>query len=73
MDRANERHWHGATSSTLMSHTTTTIGPIEFHEAVTAAEYAAANATPRGSDTTATTKAVVCAEAERKATDHPRL
>lgn len=56
-----------------MSHTTTTIGPIEFHEAVTAAEYAAANATPRGSDTTATTKAVVCAEAERKATDHPRL
>ena len=43
----NERHWHGATSSTLMSHTTTTIGATEFHEAVTEAEYAAANATPR--------------------------
>ena len=44
----NERHWHGATSSTLMSHTTTTIGATEFHEAVTEAEYAAANATPHG-------------------------
>ena len=43
----NERHWHGATSSTLMSHTTTTIGATEFHEAVAEAEYAAANATPR--------------------------
>jgi hypothetical protein len=43
----NERHWHGATSSTLMSHTTTTIGATEFHEAVTEAEYAAANATSR--------------------------
>ena len=43
----NERHWHGATSSTLMSHTTTTIGATEFHDAVTEAEYAAANATPR--------------------------
>jgi quercetin dioxygenase-like cupin family protein len=43
----NERHWHGATSSTLMSHTTTTIGETEFHEAVTEADYAAANATPR--------------------------
>jgi Helix-turn-helix len=43
----SERHWHGATSSTLMSHTTTTIGATEFHEAVTEAEYAAANATPR--------------------------
>jgi hypothetical protein len=43
----NERHWHGATSSTLMSHTATTIGATEFHEAVTEAEYAAANATPR--------------------------
>jgi hypothetical protein len=43
----NERHWHGATSSTLMSHTTTTIGATEFHEAVTEAEYAAANVTPR--------------------------
>ena len=30
-----------------MSHTTTTIGATEFHEAVTAAGYAAANATPR--------------------------
>ena len=28
-----------------MSHTTTTIGETEFHEAVTEAEYAAANAT----------------------------
>ncbi len=37
----NERHWHGATSSTLMSHTTTTIGATEFHEAVSEAEYAA--------------------------------
>ena len=44
----NERHWHGATSTTLMSHTTTTIGATEFHKAVTEAEYAAANATPRG-------------------------
>lgn len=35
-----ERHWHGATSSTLMSHTTTTIGATEFHEAVTEAECA---------------------------------
>ena len=43
----NERHWHGATASTLMSHTTTTIGATEFHEAVTEAEYAAANAAPR--------------------------
>ena len=43
----NERHWHGATSSTLMSHTTTTIGATEFHEAVTEAEYAAANAARR--------------------------
>ena len=43
----NERHWHGATSSTLMSHTTTTIGATEFHDAVTEAEYAAANASPR--------------------------
>jgi quercetin dioxygenase-like cupin family protein len=39
----NERHCHGATSSTLMSHTTT-IGTTEFHKAVTEAEYAAANA-----------------------------
>jgi hypothetical protein len=30
-----------------MSHTTTTIGATEFHEAVTEAEYAAANAAPR--------------------------
>jgi hypothetical protein len=41
-----ERHWLGATSTTLMSHTTTTIGATEFHEAVTEAEFAAANATP---------------------------
>jgi quercetin dioxygenase-like cupin family protein len=45
----NERHWHGATTSTLMSHTTTTIGTTDFHEAVTEAEYAAANATARDS------------------------
>lgn len=44
----NERHWHGATASTLMSHTTTTSGATEFHQAVTEAEYAAANATARG-------------------------
>jgi quercetin dioxygenase-like cupin family protein len=43
----NERHWHGATASTLMSHTTTTIGVTEFHEAVTEDEYATANAIPR--------------------------
>jgi|SRR5580658_11338379 quercetin dioxygenase-like cupin family protein len=43
-----ERQWNGATSSTLMSPTTTTIGGTEFHEAVTEAEFAAANATPRG-------------------------
>ena len=42
-----ERPWPGATSGTLMSHTTTTIGATEFHEVVTAAEYAAANATLR--------------------------
>ncbi len=41
------RHWHGATSSTLMSHTTTTIGSTAFHEAVTEAEYTAANANAR--------------------------
>ena len=41
----NERHWHGATASTLMSHTATTIGATEFHEAVTEADFAAA--TPR--------------------------
>jgi quercetin dioxygenase-like cupin family protein len=40
----HERHWHGATASTLMSHTTTTIGTTDFQEAVTEAEYAAANA-----------------------------
>jgi hypothetical protein len=44
----NERHWHGATSRTLMSHTTTTIGATEFHEAVTEADYGAANDTPTG-------------------------
>ena len=43
----NERHWHGATSGTPMSHTTTTIGATEFDQAVTEAEYAAANGTPR--------------------------
>jgi quercetin dioxygenase-like cupin family protein len=42
----NERHWHGATVSTLMSHTTTTIGETQFHEAVTEIEYREANATP---------------------------
>jgi quercetin dioxygenase-like cupin family protein len=42
----NERHWHGATSSILMSHTTITIGETEFSEAVTEADYAAANTTP---------------------------
>ena len=45
------QHEHGQllqiTSSTLMSHTTTTIGATEFHEAVTEAEYASANVTPR--------------------------
>ena len=45
----NERHWHGATTTTLMSHTTTTIGTTDFHEAVTEADYAAANATARDS------------------------
>ena len=45
----NERHWHGATASTLMSHTTTTIGITDFLEAVTEADYAAANATARDS------------------------
>jgi hypothetical protein len=30
-----------------MSHTTTTMGATQFHEAVTEAEYAAANTTPR--------------------------
>jgi hypothetical protein len=30
--------------------TTTTIGATEFHEAVTEAEYASANATPRDQD-----------------------
>jgi quercetin dioxygenase-like cupin family protein len=43
----NERHWHGATSHTLMSHTTTTIGATEFQEAVTEADYASANAIAR--------------------------
>ena len=42
-----ERHWHGATSTTLMSHTATTIDATEFHEAVTNAEFATANSTPR--------------------------
>jgi quercetin dioxygenase-like cupin family protein len=43
----NERHWHGASSGTVMSHTTTTNDATEFHEAVTEGEYAAANAVPR--------------------------
>jgi quercetin dioxygenase-like cupin family protein len=43
-----ERLWHGATSSTLMSHTTTTIGETDFYEAVTEADFGAANASPRG-------------------------
>jgi quercetin dioxygenase-like cupin family protein len=43
----NERHWHGATATTLMSHTTTTIGVTEFDEEVTEAEYAEANTTQR--------------------------
>ena len=43
----DERHWHGATLSTLMSHTTVTIGETEFLEAVTEADYAAANSTLR--------------------------
>jgi hypothetical protein len=38
---------HGATSSTLMAHTTTTMGATAFHEVVTEADYAAANATQR--------------------------
>jgi quercetin dioxygenase-like cupin family protein len=44
----NERRWHGATSNTLMSHTTITIGETKFLEAVTDVDYAAANTTPRG-------------------------
>jgi quercetin dioxygenase-like cupin family protein len=43
----NERHWHGATANTLMSHTAITIGTTEFHEAVTEADYTAANASGR--------------------------
>jgi quercetin dioxygenase-like cupin family protein len=43
----NERDWHGATSSTLMSHTSITIGETEFLEAVTEADYTAANAVAR--------------------------
>jgi quercetin dioxygenase-like cupin family protein len=43
----NERHWHGATSSSLMSNTTVTIGETEFLEAVTEADDDAANTTPR--------------------------
>ena len=43
----NERHRHGATLSTLMSHTTITIGLAELLEAVTDADFAAANAVPR--------------------------
>jgi quercetin dioxygenase-like cupin family protein len=39
----NERHWHGATSTTLMSHTATTIGTTDFQNPVTEAEFAAAN------------------------------
>jgi quercetin dioxygenase-like cupin family protein len=34
-----ERHRHGATAGTLMSHTTITIGATEFHTAVTEAEF----------------------------------
>jgi quercetin dioxygenase-like cupin family protein len=44
----HERHWHGATSTTLMSHTVTTIGTTEFQEAVTEADFDAANAASRG-------------------------
>jgi quercetin dioxygenase-like cupin family protein len=43
----NERYWHGATSSRLMSHITTTIVPTEFLDAVTEAEYIAANGAQR--------------------------
>ena len=42
-----ERHWHGASSGTLMSHTTITIGTTELDEAVTEAAYAAAHANSR--------------------------
>jgi hypothetical protein len=44
---ANERHWHGATGSTLMSHTTITIGATDFHRVVTEADLAAAHAISR--------------------------
>jgi hypothetical protein len=43
----NDPHWHRASVNTLMSHTAITIGTTEFHEAVTEAEYAAANANGR--------------------------
>ena len=44
----NEQHWHGTTTSTLMSDTTT-MGTTDFQEAVTEADYAVANATASAS------------------------
>jgi quercetin dioxygenase-like cupin family protein len=61
----NKRHWHGATASTLMSHTTTTIGATEFREAVTEAEYAAASGT--GQITARSAERSGCREALRRA------
>lgn len=36
-----ERHWHGATATTLMTHTAISLGPTRWYDAVTDEEYAA--------------------------------
>ena len=42
-----ERHRHGASSTMLVSHTTTTIGSTQFEEAVTEEHYAVSKRAPR--------------------------
>jgi quercetin dioxygenase-like cupin family protein len=37
-----ERHWHGATHTTLMSHTAISLGPTDWLDAVSEQDYAAA-------------------------------
>ncbi|MEU8362500.1 cupin domain-containing protein [Nonomuraea sp. NPDC048882] len=38
-----ERHWHGASETTLMTHTAISIGPTQWHDEVAAGDYARAH------------------------------
>ncbi|MEV5501283.1 hypothetical protein AB0M50_38400 [Nonomuraea fuscirosea] len=38
-----ERHWHGASETTLMTHTAISIGPTRWHDEVAAGDYARAH------------------------------